>query len=140
MPKGSTFRNDILRLYFHGTAISTVADNAAGSPFTGHTLALHVADPGIGGSQSINEAVYTGYSRRTVPRSAGGWTISGNRANLAAAVSFGICTATPGSPINYWSVSRGGGVIDYVGTLVDPIPMAINTNPRLTTGSEITEE
>lgn len=139
MPKGATFRHDVLKLYFLGTPISTVADNAA-APFTGHVLALHVADPGIGGSQSINEAVYAGYNRQTVPRSAVGWTISGYRANLAAAVSFGACTASPGGPITYWSVSRGGGVIDYVGTLVDPIVMNIGVNPRLTTGSEITEE
>lgn len=139
MGKGNTFRHDVLKLYFHGSPVATVADNAA-VPFTSHILALHVADPGLGGSQSINEAIYAGYSRQSVPRSAVGWTISGHRANLAAAVSFGVCTVSPGSPITYWSVSRGGGVIDYVGTLVDPIVMAIGVNPRLTTGSEITEE
>lgn len=139
MPKGATFRNDVLKLYFQGIPISTVADNAA-VPFTGHVLALHVADPGIGGSQAINEAVYAGYSRQTVPRSAVGWTVSGHRANLSASVSFGVCTASPGTPITYWSVSRGSGVIDYVGTLVDPIVMSIGVNPRLTTASEITEE
>lgn len=139
MGKGNAFQNDLMRLYFHGTPIAMVADNAA-APFTGHVLALHVADPGVGGSQSINEAVYAGYSRKTVPRSAVGWTISGHRANLASSVSFGACTASPGPPITYWSVSRGSGIIDYVGTLVYPIVMAIGVNPRLTPASEITEE
>jgi len=140
MPKGTTWRNDLLRLYFLGTAIATVADNAAGSPFTGHVLALHVADPGIGGSQSINETAYTGYSRQTVARSGAGWTVVGNRVNLAAAVLFPVCTASPGSPITYWSISRGSGIIDYVGTLIAPITMAVSVIPRLTTASEITEE
>jgi hypothetical protein len=140
VPKGTTWRNDLLKLYFLGTPIATVADNAASSPFTAHTLSLHTADPGIGGSQSTNETAYAGYSRQTVARGSGGWTVVGNRANLAAAVVFPTCTASPGSPITYWSISRGSGIIDYVGTLVTPITMAVSVVPRLTTASEITEE
>lgn len=140
MPKGSTWRNDLLRLYFLGAAIATVADNAAGSPFTSHVVALHVADPGIGNPQTTNEAAYVGYARVSVARSGAGWTVTGNRANPAASIIFGACTASPGSPITYWSVSRGSNVIDYVGTLVDPVVMSVGVIPRLTTASEITEE
>ena len=140
MPKGSTWRNDVLRLYFLGTAIATVADNAASAPFTSHVVALHVADPGIGNPQNTVEASYVGYARVTVARGSGGWTVTGNRVNPAASLIFPACTASPGSPITYWSVSRGSNIIDYVGTLVDPIVMSVGVIPRLTTASEITEE
>lgn len=140
MPKGSTWRNDVLRLYFLGLAIATVADNAASAPFTSHIVALHVADPGIGNPQNTVEASYVGYARINVVRGSGGWTVTGNRVNPSASLIFPACTASPGSPITYWSVSRGSNIIDYVGMLVDPIVMSVGVIPRLTTASEITEE
>lgn len=139
MPKGTTWRNDVLRLYFLGAAIATVADNAAGSPFTSHAVALHVGDPGVGNPQNTAEAAYVGYARVNVARSGAGWTVTGNRVNPAASIIFPACTASPGGSITYWSVSRGSNIIDYVGTLVDPIVMGVGVVPRLTTASEITE-
>jgi hypothetical protein len=138
--KGTTWKNDVLRLYFLGQAAATVAENAVASPFTSHAVALHMADPGAGNPQGTNEATYVGYSRASVPRSGAGWTVVGNRANPAASIWFGICTASPGFPLTHWSISRGGNIIDYVGTLVDPIVMDVGVIPRLTTASEITED
>lgn len=140
MSKGLTFETDLLKLYFHGTPIATVADNAASAPFTEHVIALHTADPGDGGAQSTNETAYTGYSRKTVPRNSGGWTVIGNVVNPEADIVFDSCTAAPGLPITHWSCSRGGGIIDYTGPVTPPIAMAVGVSPTLKTLSTIRED
>lgn len=137
MATGNTWRNDVLRLYFLGASIPNVADNAAVSPFTEHTIALHTADPGAGGSQSTNETSYGGYARKTISRDTAGWVVTGNSVSPAADVDFALCTGSPGSPITHWSVSRGSGVIDYSGPLVTPITMEAGKIPRLKTTSTI---
>lgn len=139
MPKGATWSNDLLRLYFLGAAIATVADNAAAAPFTAHTIALHTADPGVGGSQATNETAYGGYIRKTVPRNTAGWTVTGGTVSPAADVDFELCTGSPGPPITHWSVSRGGDVVDYRGPLVTPITVTAGQIPRLKTTSTIQE-
>lgn len=127
----------MLRLYFLGASIPNVADNAAVSPFTEHTIALHIADPGAGGSQATNETAYGGYVRKTISRDTAGWVVTGNSVSPAADVDFALCTGSPGSPITHWSVSRGSGVIDYTGPLVTPITMEAGKIPRLKTTSTI---
>lgn len=139
MAKGDTWSNDVLRLYFLGAAIPTVADNAAAATFTFHTIAFHTADPGSGGSQLTHETGYTGYARQVVPRNGAGWTVVGKTVKPTTAIGFGVCTASPGAPITHWSISRGGGVIDYRGPVIPPILMATLVQPVLTTESLITE-
>lgn len=140
MPKGVAWRNDLLRLYFHGSSIATLADNATLSPVTSLTVAVHTADPGVGGSQLTHEAAYTGYSRALVPRNSAGWTVLGNVVSPAGGIAFPQCTGSPGPPLTHWSVSRGGGTIDYVGPITVPILMATLVVPLLTTESTITED
>lgn len=139
MAKGDAWRNDVLRLYFLGAAVATVADNASLSPFASHVVALHTADPGSGGSQLTHETGYTGYARQVVPRNGAGWTVLGNTVRPTTAIGFGVCTASPGATITHWSISRGGGVIDYTGPVIPPILMATLVQPVLTTESLITE-
>jgi hypothetical protein len=56
------------------TASTILADlNATAGSVTSLSLALHTADPGIGGSQTTSEASYTGYARQTVSRTSGNW-------------------------------------------------------------------
>lgn len=137
MATGNTWRNDILRLYFLGAPVANVADNAAASPFTAHTIALHTADPGAGGSQSTSETAYGGYARKTVPRNTAGWVVTGNSVSPAVDIDFDLCTGSPGAPITHWSISRGGGIIDYTGPLVSPVTMEAGKIPRVKTTSTI---
>lgn len=139
MAKGDTLRTQWLQLYFLGLPMPSVADNAASAPCTNHVVALHTADPGSGGSQLTHETAYTGYARQLVPRSGAGWVVVGNTVSPAAAIAFPVCTASPGGAITHWSVSRGGGVIDYSGPVVAPILMATLVQPVLKTDSTITE-
>lgn len=117
--KGTTWINDYLKLLFNATAIANIADNALVSPLTSLHLSLHSADPGAGGSQTTNEAAYTGYARAAVARTSGGWTVSGTSVSLAALASFGQCTAN-GQTLTHWAVgtaSTGAGKVLYSGPI-----------------------
>src|SRR5437660_10228120 len=84
MSKSDTFEADILKLIFNATAIANLADNAAASPLTNISVALHTADPGETGNMTTSEATYTGYTRVSVARTSGGWTISGTAPTQAS--------------------------------------------------------
>lgn len=141
MSKGDTFENDWLKLVFNATAIPNIADNAASSPATTLTVALHTSDPGEAGTQSTNETAYTGYARQTVNRNSGGWTVTGNSVSPAANIDFPECTASPGSAITHFSVGTGvSNKLLYSGTVTPNITMATGVIPRLKTTSTITED
>ena len=141
MSKGDTFENDLLKLIFNATAIANLADNAASSPATTLTVALHTADPGEAGTQSTNETAYTGYARVTVARTSGGWTVTANSVSPVANIDFGECTASPGGAITHVSVGTGvSNKLLYSGTLSPNITMATGVIPRVKTTSTITED
>lgn len=142
MSKSTTFDNDLLKLIFNATAIANLADNAAVSPLTNLYVALHTADPGVGGSQATNETAYTGYARVAVARTAGGWTVTGVSVSPVANLDFPVCTAVPGAAISHASVgilSAGAGKILYSGALTPAITMAVGVAPRIPPTSTITE-
>lgn len=125
MSASNAFENDILLLLFNNTNIANIGDatglrgsTVAGSLF----VALHTADPGEAGNQSVNEAAYTGYARVAVARSGAGWTVSGTSPTQvanAATVTFG--TSSSGTPtITHFSVgyeSAGASKILVSGAL-----------------------
>jgi hypothetical protein len=141
--KSDTFENDLLKLIFNATAIANIADNAASSPLTNLYVALHTADPGEAGVQNTSECAYTGYARVAVARTSGGWTITGNSVSPVANITFGTCTASPGSAATYASIgvaSSGATKILYSGALSSPITIAISAAPVIASGSTITED
>lgn len=142
MSKSNTFENDLLKLIFQATAIANLADNAASSPLTNLSVALHTSDPGEAGTQNTNEASYTSYARVSVARTSGGWTVTNNSVSPAANITFP--TATGGAQtITHWSVGpTGGGAtkIFYSGTVTPNIAVSTGVTPQLTTASTITED
>jgi hypothetical protein len=141
MSKGDTFENDWLKLVFNATAITGIADNAASSPVTNLSVALHTADPGEAGTQSTSETAYTGYARVNVARTTGGWTVTTNSVSPVANIDFGECTASPGGAITHFSVGTGvSNKLLYSGTVTPNITMAVGVIPRLKTTSTITED
>jgi hypothetical protein len=139
--KGSTFDNDLLKLVLNAIPIPNIADNAASSPLTQLYLSLHTADPGAGGSQNTNEAVYAGYARVGVARTSSGFTVSGASATLTSAVIFGTCTS--GSETETWAAvgtaSSGPGKILYRGPITPNLTVSTSVSPQLTTGTTLTE-
>lgn len=98
--KSNTFVNDALKLEFNATPVANFADNAATAPLTNLFVRLHSAFPGRGGTQATNEIAYTGYGAVAVPRTTGGFTVTGNTVAFVAAAVFGQCTA--GSATANW--------------------------------------
>lgn len=141
--KGSTFDNDLLKLIFNATAIANIADNAASSPLTNLFVALHTADPGVGGSQTTSEATYTSYARVSVARTSGGWTVSGASVTNAAAITFPTCTGGTNT-VTHFSVgtaTSGAGKILYTGQLTSSVAVSTgNPVPSFAIGAlSITE-
>jgi hypothetical protein len=143
MSKSNAFETDLLGLIFNGTAITTIADNAASTPLTNLYLALHTADPGEAGNQATSEISYTGYSRVAVARTTGGWTVTGNSVSPVAAIEFGEMTGGAGGTVTHASIgtaSTGTGKILYSGALTPNITVALGVLPRIKNTSTITED
>lgn len=141
MSKSNVWENDILKLYFNAVAIAGLADNAASSPVTHLTVALHTADPGEGGNQTTNEIAYTGYARISVIRTAAGWTVAANSVSPAANIVFGLMTGGAGGTVTHASIGTGtGDKMDYKGPVAPTIPVTVGVTPQLLTGSTIVED
>lgn len=98
-------------------------------------LALHTADPGVGGSQTTSECAYPSYARVAVT-SATGWTDTNPMLN-AALVQFAKATGATVEEIAYLTIgtaSSGAGQILVIGALVEPLQMANNIQPQFGAG------
>jgi len=121
-------------LYDSGTAISSLGASLWAS--------LYTSDPGEAGTAVTNETAYTGYARVAVSRTTG-FTVASGVATLAANVTFGECTASPGAALTHFAIvdsASGAGNIWHSGTLTPNITMAVGVSPVLKSGSTITEE
>jgi hypothetical protein len=146
MSKSDTFENDWMKLVFNNTAIAGIGDAsglqpsaAAGSLY----LSLHVGDPGETGDQTTNETAYTGYARKAVARTTGGFTVTGNSVSPVADQDFPACTASPGSDITHWAIgtaASGAGKRLYSGAITPNIAMTVGTIPRIAKESTETED
>jgi hypothetical protein len=138
----SATRNAILLLIFNATAWANYADNAASTPQTNVSMALHTADPGAGGSQSTSEAAYGSYARVNVARTSGGWTVTANSVSPVANIDFPTSTGSPSETHTYFSAGKTGGgasAILFSGTVTPNITMnAAGIMPRLTTATAMT--
>lgn len=120
--------------------IITWAFNADTDPLAGVTefyISLHTADPGETGAQNTSEAAYTGYARIVVDRDSSGFTCSGNAATNTAQISFGQCTASPGSDITHVGLglsASGAGTLKLSLPLTNPVVMAVGATPIFPVG------
>lgn len=111
MSLSNTFENDLMKLIFQNTDITTIGDAGGlrGSAAAGFFyVALHTADPGEAGDQSTNEINYATYARVYTTRGSTGWTVATSTASNAIPIIFSACT-TSGSTAAYVSVGTSGG-------------------------------
>jgi hypothetical protein len=143
MSKGNTFENDLLKLIFQATAIANLADNAGTSPLTNLYISLHTADPGEAGDQSSSEATYTSYARVAVARTSGGWTVTNNAVENAAAINFPACTGGTNT-ITHFGVgvaASGATKLLYSGALSASLAVSAGITPSFAAGAlDITED
>jgi hypothetical protein len=118
MSKANTFENDLLVLTFN----KTLAAHLGVLSTTGNTdlfVALHIADPGEAASQTTSECSFGAYARVAVPRTAGGWTVSGNQVQNTAVINFPECTSGS-ETVTHFSIGTsvsGAGQVLYKGAL-----------------------
>lgn len=130
----------ILSLIFCATAWANMADNAATSPQTNISMALHTADPTDAGTQSSSEAAYTSYARVNVARTTGGWTVTNNSVSPVANIDFPAGTGGTGTVTHGSAGKTGGGAsaIHIYGTITPNIVTGNGVTPRITTASAFT--
>jgi len=101
---------DVLNLYFNNTDHADVGDTPGlqGSATAGsYYISLHTADPTETGNEA-NEVSGGSYAREAVARSGAGWTVSGNNASNAAAITFTQATANWGT-ITHFGIHKTNG-------------------------------
>ena len=143
MSKGNTFENDLLKLIFQAVAIADIAENDATSPLTDLRVGLSTADVGETGDQTASEATYTGYARKLVARTSGGWTVTGNLVENAAAITFDPCTAGSNtiSHFHIGTATTGTGKVLYKGALGAWLAVSAGITPEFAAGAiNITED
>lgn len=143
MSATNTLETELLQHLFLNADISLIGDATGlrGSSVAGVLyLMLFTADPGETGNQTTNEVSYTGYSRPSVARTSGGWTVAGNQVSLAADVLFGACTAGSATA-THWGVgtaASGTGKLLFKGPISPTLNISSGVTPKLTTGTTIT--
>lgn len=143
--KSDSWENALMLLLFNNTNAANIGDATGlrGSSTAGSLyLSLHTADPTEAGDQTTNEIAYTGYARQAVARSGAGFTVTGNSVSLAADQSFGLMTAGAGGTATFFGIGTalsGAGVLLYGGACSPTVVVSNGVNPKLTTGSAITE-
>lgn len=146
MSKANTFENDLMKLIFQNLDAANIGDATGlrGSTAAGNLyVSLHTADPGETGDQTTNEATYTGYARVAVVRSSGGWTVTANAVENAAAITFPQCTSGSNT-ITHFAVgtaSSGAGKILYKGALSASLAVSNGITPEFAVGAlDISED
>lgn len=140
MSIADTTETAILALIFNATAWANYADNAASSPQTNISVALHTADPTDSGTQSSSESAYTSYARVSVARTSGGWTVTGGSVSPVASIDFPAGSGGSGTITHFSAGKTGGGTsaILWSGTVTPNIVSGSGVTPRLSTASTIT--
>ena len=125
------FNNDDTGLNKIGDATGIIKSTADGTL----QVALHTADPGLGGSMTTNEASYTGYARQTIARTPGGFTVSTNTATNVGAVTFPTNTGTQ-QTITHISVGyTSGDTILFTKALDSSLVIDPNDAPNFPAGN-----
>ena len=112
MSFSNTAETAIMKLLFQAVAWGNMADNAATTPQTNVSMALHTADPGEAGTQTTSEATYTSYARVNVARTTGGWNESGGVITPVAAINFPAATGGTNTITHATAGKTGGGASD----------------------------
>lgn len=145
MSKGDTFENDLLKLIFNNTAITTIGDAGGLLPSAAAGflyVSLHTGDVAEAGTQTTNEANYTGYSRIGVTRTTGGWTVTNNTVQPVATITFPSATAGTNTITHFaiGAASTSTGKVLYKGSLSPTITVTSGVTPQLTTATYVSED
>lgn len=144
MSKSNSFETSFLQHIFNNSAIAKIGD-ATGLPAAAtpgslyvrlYTSAVVVDDATIG-----TECAYTGYVAKgvAVARSGAGWTVAGNNASNAAAITFGACSAGS-ETVRYFAIWKDNvSSVDadrlYWGQLTSDLAVSAGITPEFAIGA-----
>lgn len=140
MSATNAFETNLLSLLFKNTALANVGDSTGipGSATAGSFyISLHTATPDETGTQTTNEATYTGYARQAVARSTAGWTVNNDVADNMATIAFGTATAGSETINNFGigsAVTTAGNLFLY-GTLTAGRAVSAGIAPEFAAGA-----
>lgn len=99
-------------------------------------ISLHTADPTETGTQTTNEAAYTGYARVAVNRTAGGWTRSVSTISNTALVQFAQCTGGSATVTHFGigTDSTAAGNLIFKGSLTSSLSISNGIQPQFSAG------
>ena len=143
MSATNTFETNLLALITKNTACPNVGDSTglAGSAVAGSLfVSLTTASSGETGDQDTSEISYTSYARVTVSRTPGdgsGWTVSGNTADNAAAITFATATGgtTTAVAFGVGSDVSGAGNLHLYGSLTSSLVVSNGITPQFAVGA-----
>ena len=135
----NSFETELLQYMFNNTGLADFGD-AAGIPVTvgagSMFISLHTADPGeAAANQGVSEMTYTGYARSDAPRSAGGWTISGNIADNAAIEQLGENTSASQTATDCGLGFAVSGATDLYMIGTADLVVSVGVNPEFAVGA-----
>lgn len=130
-----TAENAILNAVFRAVAWANMLDNAASSPATTFDISLHTALGADGDAHNTNEATYTGYARKSIARSTGGWdAASGGATQNTAAITFDPCTGGSNT-IQSFKIIRGATEVIAWGDLNASLAVSAGITPEFIAGA-----
>jgi hypothetical protein len=135
MSKSTTTSNETLDALLRGI------DPAWRSGATRY-IAFHTASPNIGGSQTTNEATYTGYARVAVTAATGFTVASGGSTSNTALIQFPQCTGGSNilTHVSIGTSLTGAGQIIYFGALSSPLTVSNQIQPQFSSGALVASE
>jgi hypothetical protein len=143
MSKTNSFETAFLNHLFTNANIDNIGD-ATGLRSSSTAGNLHIALFTTAPTESAagTEANYTGYARVAVVRSGSGWTVVGNQASNAAAVTFGECTGGTNNITSFGIMTAGtSGDLLLYGTLTSNLSVSTGITPQFAIGAlTVTED
>jgi hypothetical protein len=143
MAKSTSVCNSILALIFNATAWADFAENDSSGPNDTLYVSLHTGDPGVGGSQLTNEANYTGYARKAIARTTGGWDVPANGITQNAALAQFIECSALSNTITHVAIGKaqsGAGLVLYSGQLSAERVISAGIQPQFAQGALVVQE
>jgi hypothetical protein len=145
--KKDAFETAILQLIFNNTNLANIGDSTGlrGSSTAGNFyIALFKDGTEPSDSAQGTECDYTGYARKDVVRSSGGWTVASGACSNTAAITFAQCTAgsnTAGAFAICKADVEGVNDAIYWGELTSPLAISSGITPEFAAGDlDVTED
>lgn len=139
MSATNAFETSLLNHILNNSDIANIGDATGlrGSSTAGSLyISLHTADPDETGDQTTSEADYTSYARVAIARSGSAWTVSGNNASNAAAVTFPAATGGSNAITHFGigTASSGAGNLLFKGALSATLNVSSGITPSFAIG------